>query len=190
MWPHLRIRIQGFKMFVQGNDHTQIHIITQQHNMHQDNSLARNYYCKAPTKYFLFNCFWFFYLIICLVFENAMYSRLIGHLENCKILMSNQFGFRKFHSSYMVLMVLMNNLISSLERGESVVGVFLDFSKAFDTVDHVILLTKSEHYGVRGSALTWLMSYLTDRKQFVTYSGVASSAVGSHKDPYWVPFYS
>ena len=63
------------------------------------------------------------------VFENVMYSRLIEHLENCKILMSNQFVFREFHSSYMALMVLMNNLISSLERGETVVGVFLDFLK-------------------------------------------------------------
>ena len=127
------------------------------------------------------------------VFENVIYSRLIEHLEKCKILMSNQFGFQIFHSSYMALMVLMNNLISSLERGETVVGVFLDFSKAFDTVDHVILLTKLEHHGVRGSALAWFQSYLTERKQFVTYNGVASStehvSCGCHKDPYWVPFY-
>ena len=72
-------------------------------------------------------------------------------------------------------MVLMNNLISSLERGETVVGVFLDFSKSFDTVVHVILLTKLEHYGVRGSVLAWFQSYLTDRKPFVTHNGVASS---------------
>ena len=63
------------------------------------------------------------------VFENGMYSRLIEHLENCKILMSKQFGFRKFHSSYLALMVLMNNLISSLERGETAVGVFRTFLK-------------------------------------------------------------
>ena len=75
----------------------------------------------------------------------------------------------------MALMVLMNNLISSLERGEIVFGEFFDFSKAFDTVDHVILLTKLEHYGVRGCALAWFQSYLTDRKEFVTYNGVASS---------------
>ena len=109
------------------------------------------------------------------VFESIMYPRLIGRLENCKILLNNQFGFRKLHSSYMALMVLMNNLISSLEKGENVVGVFLDFSKAFDTVDHLILLTKLEHYGIRGNALAWFRSYLTDHEQFVTYNGAASS---------------
>ena len=67
-----------------------------------------------------------------------MYSRLIEYLELHRVLNNNQFGFRKLHSSYMALMVLMNELISSLEKGESVIGVFLDFSKAFDTVDHAI----------------------------------------------------
>ena len=90
--------------------------------------------------------------------------------------MNNQFGFRKLHSSDMALMVLMNNLISSLENGETVVGVFLDFSKAFDTVERVILLAKLEHYGLRWIAdLAWFRSYLTGREQFVTYNGVASS---------------
>ena len=76
----------------------------------------------------------------------------------------------------MALMVLMNELITSLEKGEIVVGVFLDFSKAFDTVDHHILLSKLEHYGIRGNALSWFRSYLTDRKQYVTYNGSTSPA--------------
>ena len=85
-----------------------------------------------------------------------------------------QFGFRKSHSTYLALTVLMDKLIKSLENGNYVVGVFLDFSKAFDTVDHKIILAKLCHYGIRGSALDWFSSYLTNRKQFVTYNNERS----------------
>ena len=104
-----------------------------------------------------------------------MYSRLIEYLETFKFLLDNQFGFRKWHSSYMALMQLMDQLIKSLEKGDTVIGVFLDFSKACDTVDHDILLKKMEHYGIRGCALSWFKSYLANRKQFVTYNGVSST---------------
>ena len=67
-----------------------------------------------------------------------MYNRLIIFLENYDILFENQFGFRELHSSYMALMVLTDKLIKSLENGEFVIGVYLDFSKAFDTVEHEI----------------------------------------------------
>ena len=75
----------------------------------------------------------------------------------------------------MALMTLMGQLITSLENGEYTIGIFLDFSKAFDTVDHVILLKKLLHYGIRSSALKWFESYLSNRKQYVTYNGIASS---------------
>ena len=68
----------------------------------------------------------------------------------------------------------MDQLIASLENGEYTIGTFLDFSKAFDTVDHVILLKKLSHYGIRGSALKWFESYLSNCKQYVTYNGIAS----------------
>ena len=103
-----------------------------------------------------------------------MYNRLLKFLEDYNIIFENQFGFRKLHSSYMALMVLTDKLIKSLENGKFVIGVFLDFSKAFDTVDHAILLSKLSHYGIRGSALQWFQSYLSNRKQYVTYNGVSS----------------
>ena len=108
-------------------------------------------------------------------FKKVMYSRLTEYLELHRVLINNQFGFRKLHSSYMALMVLINELISSLEKGESVIGVFLYFSKAFDNVDHAILLCKLEHYGNRGCAFSWFKIYLTDREQFVTFNGVSSA---------------
>ena len=69
---------------------------------------------------------------------------------------------------------LMDKLINSIENGDHVIGVYLDFSKAFDTVHHNILLNKLNHYGIRGAALNWFQSYLLNRKQFVTYNGSKS----------------
>ena len=70
---------------------------------------------------------------------------------------------------------LIDKLSSAMDQGNKVIGIFLDFSKAFDTVDHNILLLKLEHYGIRGTALDWFRDYMSGRKQFVTYSGVKSS---------------
>ena len=107
-----------------------------------------------------------------------MYSRVSEFLETFKILVNFQFGFRKFHSSYMALLTLMDQLISSLEKKQFVIGIFLDFSKAFDTVDHMILLQKLSHYGIRGSALKWFTSYFSNRRQYVTYNGETSMMKG------------
>ena len=104
-----------------------------------------------------------------------MYSRLNNFLEQQKILIKNQFGFRKYHSSYMALMIMMDEIIKALNNDDCVVGIFLDFSKVFDTVNHDILLDKLCHYGVRDNALDWFRSYLSGRRQFVTYNGVSSS---------------
>ena len=109
------------------------------------------------------------------VFERIMYNRLISFLERNKILFKNQFGFRKQHSTYMALVLLLDKIVKALENGEYVIGIFLDFSKAFDTVDHNILLKKLEYYGIRGVCLDWFKSYLTVRKQYVTYNGIPSS---------------
>ena len=75
----------------------------------------------------------------------------------------------------MALMILMDKLISSLDKGETLIGIFIDFSKAFDIVDHDILLQKLFHYGVRWCALDWFISYLCGRKQYVTYNNISSN---------------
>ena len=108
------------------------------------------------------------------VFERIMYNRLLSFLDEYKILFSYQFGFRKHHSTYMALMTLMDSLTHCLDNGEYVIDIFLDFSKAFDTVDHNILLQKLSLYGIRGTALDWFQSYLTNRYQFLTYTRESS----------------
>ena len=75
-------------------------------------------------------------------------SRLYDYIVLHNILYDNQFGFREKHSSYVALIALINHLSEALERSEAVIGLFLDFSKAFDTVDHEVLLVKLHHYGL------------------------------------------
>ena len=75
------------------------------------------------------------------------------------VLCVNQFGFREKHSSYMALITLVDHLSEALEKGDTVIGLFLDFSKAFDTVDHGILLLKLNHYGIRGPILDWFNDF-------------------------------
>ena len=103
-----------------------------------------------------------------------MYDKLIAFFYKWSISYQYQFGFRNNHSAYMALIFLMNKIISALNDGDYVLGLFLNFSKAFDTINYNILFDKLEFYGIRGNALCWLQSYLTDRYQYVEYNGVAS----------------
>ena len=102
-------------------------------------------------------------------------SRLYNYLCKLEILCDDQFGFRKNHSTSLALIDLYDKISLALDRNEHAVGVFLDLSKAFDTVDHNILHDKLEHYGIRGVALDWVRSYLSNRLQFVQFNGQCSS---------------
>ena len=74
----------------------------------------------------------------------------------------------------MAIMELVENITNAMDNGKLTIGVFIDLKKAFDSVDHSILVTKLDHYGIRGVAKQWLSSYLENRKQYVCFNGTDS----------------
>ena len=74
----------------------------------------------------------------------------------------------------MAVIEMVDRISQAMDSNFYSAGVFIDLSKAFDTLDHKILLQKLEYYGVRGIALTWLASYLENRQQYVDFCGVQS----------------
>ena len=108
------------------------------------------------------------------IFEKLLYKRLYDYLENFEILYQFQYGFRKGHSTVHALVELVDKIRNSVDKGEMTCGIFVDLSKAFDTVNHKILLSKLDHYGFRGKTNKLLESYLTNRKQYVQIGNAKS----------------
>ena len=108
------------------------------------------------------------------VFEKIMYNRLESYIHSKNILINNQYGFRHMHSTYMAMLDMVNKVSESIDNHEVSIGIFIDLSKAFDTLNHSILLRKLEHYGIRGTPLLWLNDYLTNRKQCVCFNNAVS----------------
>ena len=109
------------------------------------------------------------------ILERLLYNRMLNFINQNSILYYLQFGFREGHSTGMALVNLVDKIVSSMDKDEYALTVFLDFSKAFDTVDHKILFSKLEHYGIRGLALDMIKSYLSNRMQYVDIDGFESS---------------
>ena len=108
------------------------------------------------------------------IFEKLIHARITSFIDKNDILYKKQFGFRKQHSTVHALATAVSQIANSLNNNEVVLGVFLDFSKAFDTLLHNILLKKLEHYGIRGKSLDLLENYLTNRKQYVCINDMKS----------------
>ena len=108
------------------------------------------------------------------IFEKLIHSRLLSFLDEHDVLYKKQFGFRRKHSTIHALNTAITQIIHSLDKNDTVFGIFLDFSKAFDTVKHDILLSKLEHYGIRGNTFNLLQSYLKNRQQCVFNGDVIS----------------
>ena len=101
------------------------------------------------------------------IFERALCSRFLDFFTKNDVISVSQFGFRQDHSPTNAIAKFIQQIIDSMESGNYCVGIFLDLSKAFDTLDQNILIDKLQYYGVRGNAIDIVRSYFNDRKQFV-----------------------
>ena len=109
------------------------------------------------------------------IFEKLMHIRILRFLDSNNSLFESQYGFRPGMSCEHAILNAQNTILQSLHKKQIALLLLLDYSKAFDVIEHPILLKKLEHYGIRGVALQWFQSYLSNRQQFVTIDGENSS---------------
>ena len=107
--------------------------------------------------------------------EKVVYHRLNDYVTKKNIIFPSQHGFRSGHSTVLPLINIQDKISQAIDRKEFSVGIFLDLSKAFDTVDHDILIKKLHNYGIRGTPLLWFKDYLTHRFQQVKCNGFYST---------------
>ena len=123
-----------------------------------------------------------------------MRNKLVDYLEDSRIIQDNQHGFRKQRSCLTQLLEHIDNVLKNLSNGNEVDVIYLDYSKAFDKVDHAVLLAKMQQYGITGKVLDWVESFLSNRQQIVVVEGCKSlpaaqmSKVESLKEQCWDRF--
>ena len=116
------------------------------------------------------------------IYEKIIYSRLYSFLISKNILYDNQFGFRKKHSTSQAINYSVDKIIEGVENNKHIIGIFIDLSKAFDTINFEKLLSKLENYGIRGTPLNLIRNYISGRSQCVNFintkSGLSSVLYG------------
>ena len=108
--------------------------------------------------------------------ERIMYNRVYAHVTSNSLLYMKQFGFQSQNSTEYAILQLAKEIYESFGKQEYTLGVFVDLSKAFDTVNHNILLMKLEYFGLKNEHINWFKSYLSNRQQFVSYDNNKQSS--------------
>ena len=112
--------------------------------------------------------------VVSRLFEKLIYDQLYEYLDSNKHLFKDQYGFHNLHSVVSCLLNCTNDWYVNIDRGKFTAMIFIDLKKAFDTVDHQVLLNKMRNYGIDGLEHQWFSSYLDNRKQFCKVNGVSS----------------
>ena len=108
------------------------------------------------------------------IFEKVIYSRLYSFMTSMNVIYDNQFGFRKNRSTSHAINYSIDKILKEIEKKKHFIGIFIDLSKAFDTIDHKKLLIKLEHYGIRANCYKLLASYLSNRTQLTDFQRILS----------------
>ena len=111
------------------------------------------------------------------IFEKVIFRQLYDYFHQKKLFYNAQYGFREKHSTELAALELVDRVTSEMDKMNTPISIFLDLSKAFDTLDHDILLAKLEYYGIRGTANRLLQSYISDRQQFVEIDNTRSDTL-------------
>ena len=109
------------------------------------------------------------------LFEKVVYQQLYHYFTANNLFYEGQYGFRNNHSCELANIELTDHILSALDEKKLPLSIFMDLSKAFDTLDHTILIRKLHHYGITGTPLNWFISYLTDRVQYVEINSLSST---------------
>lgn len=117
------------------------------------------------------------------IFEKVIYNQLYNHFCVNNLLHPSQYGYREKHSTELAALEMVNNIINKLDKKEIPFNIYIDLSKAFDTLDHTILLHKLQHYGVKNKSLSLLKNYLENRCQFISLENMENLNINSQYLP-------
>ena len=111
------------------------------------------------------------------IFERVIFDQIHEHFTTNKLYYDKQYGFRPQHSTEHAAQELVHKILNDMDKKDTPIGIFLDLSKAFDTLNHNILFDKLSFYGIKGNALKLCQNYLTNREQYVNFDGTNSSTI-------------